>query len=453
MSEKNTRLSDIYIPISRGEGDDSILIPSSAVDNAYFYPVSSKESEMISDYEEVRALYDVIVEEINRIKEINSGKRNDLSFIVEYEGAELMCRLHISHNLLTGKQINIRIQPGKPPLLEQLTLPFGFYDLFMHPSLESGGLVLMVAPTGSGKSTSLIAAVLSRLNFYGGQGNTIEDPVEFNAMHNYGKWGKGRIVQQEVSTFSGDNFAEHVRHTKRMMPASGGSLVMIGEIRDGETAFAALDLASCGFLVIGSIHGGDEAAGLDQFINYAVSEMESIDLVCGMMNACLRLSIFQKLKKINDEGGDAEWGSHAPEISVYHNLDIHNDGKSRANFDPKMGVKKSIQDITDVQKQIYIAANKVFSMTVKELLKRGSVREVLSVVGSYIESNSISMKVPSISVLEKCFMAVKNNEIGEKDRICLGRPKAELQNIYTHPSFLELRKVVVNNMLDAVYKN
>lgn len=122
-------------------------------------------------------------------------------------------------------------------------------DVIYHPR----GLVLMVGPTGSGKSTTLYS-MLSALNTTDRKIITLEDPIE------YGLTG---ISQIPIDTNDGGSFAEGLRSVLRLDP----DVVMVGEIRDADTAKTAIQASITGHLVLSSFHANSSAAAFARMID------------------------------------------------------------------------------------------------------------------------------------------------------------------------------------------
>lgn len=122
-------------------------------------------------------------------------------------------------------------------------------EVVSHPR----GMVLMVGPTGSGKSTTLYS-MLNALNTTERKIITLEDPIE------YGITG---ISQIPINTNSGGSFAEGLRSVLRLDP----DVVMIGEIRDADTAKTAIQASITGHLVLSSFHANSTAAAFARMID------------------------------------------------------------------------------------------------------------------------------------------------------------------------------------------
>jgi type II secretory ATPase GspE/PulE/Tfp pilus assembly ATPase PilB-like protein len=124
-------------------------------------------------------------------------------------------------------------------------------DIIKKPT----GLVMAVGPTGSGKTTTLYS-ILNSLNSEERKIITIEDPVEYQFQG---------ITQISVTSQTGQetNFADKLRAVLRLDP----DIVMVGEIRDGDTAKTALQAALTGHLVLSTFHAGSAAAALARLID------------------------------------------------------------------------------------------------------------------------------------------------------------------------------------------
>lgn len=122
-------------------------------------------------------------------------------------------------------------------------------EVISHPR----GLVLMVGPTGSGKSTTLYS-MLNALNSTDRKIITLEDPIEY---------GISGISQIPINTNNGGSFAEGLRSVLRLDP----DVVMVGEIRDADTAKTAIQASITGHLVLSSFHANSSAAAFSRMID------------------------------------------------------------------------------------------------------------------------------------------------------------------------------------------
>ncbi|MEF9952084.1 MAG: GspE/PulE family protein [Clostridium sp.] len=144
-----------------------------------------------------------------------------------------------------GEKIVIRVQNKAGFLKNKSEIGFTKRDLEAFNKIigSSNGIILVSGPTGSGKTTTLYT-ILSELNRIGTNIITVEDPVE-SKMHG--------INQVQVHHKAGLNFASALRSILRQDP----DIIMLGEIRDGETAEIAVRSAITGHLVLSTIHTND----------------------------------------------------------------------------------------------------------------------------------------------------------------------------------------------------
>ncbi len=147
----------------------------------------------------------------------------------------------------------IRVVAGQVPTLEQLGYPAVLKTLARKPR----GLVLVTGATGSGKSTTL-AAMLDLINTERAcHIITLEDPIEY--LHNH---KKSIVSQREISTDT-RSFASALRAALREDP----DVILVGEMRDAETAGIAITAAETGHLVFATLHTSDAAQTIDRIID------------------------------------------------------------------------------------------------------------------------------------------------------------------------------------------
>jgi len=146
-----------------------------------------------------------------------------------------------------------RLLPDKVPDPEDLGLPAICKDLITRPR----GLVVVSGPTGSGKSTTL-ASMIEYLNkTHNKRVITIEDPIEYTYRNNL-----CTITQRELGADT-LSFSEALRHVLRQDP----DVILVGEMRDLETASAALTVAETGHLVLTTGHAPSASQAVERIIN------------------------------------------------------------------------------------------------------------------------------------------------------------------------------------------
>ena len=157
-----------------------------------------------------------------------------------------------------GESIVMRILDKDSVVMKLEKLGMGDEDRerFEHAFHQTHGAVLVTGPTGSGKSTSLYAA-LQALNTPEKNIITVEDPVEYQV--------EG-ITQVQVATKAGLTFATGLRAMVRADP----DVIMVGEIRDRETAQIAVESALTGHLVLSTLHTNDAPSAVSRLIEMGI---------------------------------------------------------------------------------------------------------------------------------------------------------------------------------------
>lgn len=187
----------------------------------------------------------------------------DGRFSFQHQSLVIECRVS-SCPTVYGEKIAIRlfIDGIKTRHFDQLTLSERDKRCFLNALSRSQGLILVTGPTGSGKSTTLYAA-LEHLNT--GEKNilTVEDPVEIKC---HG------INQVQVNHKIGLGFPEVLRTFLRQDP----DVLMIGEIRDNETAEIAIKAAQTGHLVLATLHTNSAADSITRLIHFGIPPYQLI---------------------------------------------------------------------------------------------------------------------------------------------------------------------------------
>src|SRR5713226_3252316 len=184
-------------------------------------------------------------------------------------GGEMDIRVSVLPTLF-GEKVVMRLLDKSNLQLDMSKLGFDPQTLkdFQEAIHKPYGMILITGPTGSGKSTTLYSA-LSELNKPDVNISTAEDPVEYNLMG---------INQVQVREQIGLNFAACLRSFLRQDP----DIIMVGEIRDLETAQIAVKAALTGHLVLSTLHTNDAPSTVDRLINMGVETFlltSSINLI------------------------------------------------------------------------------------------------------------------------------------------------------------------------------
>jgi len=154
-----------------------------------------------------------------------------------------------------GENVVMRLlqESSRPLSLEELGLAGTGLDIIRENITKPHGMILVTGPTGSGKTTTLYS-VLNILNTIEVKICTIEDPIEY---------GVNRVTQIQVNTKTGVSFAAGLRALLRHDP----DIIMVGEIRDKETAEIAIHSALTGHLVLSTLHTNTAAGAIPRFLD------------------------------------------------------------------------------------------------------------------------------------------------------------------------------------------
>jgi type II secretory ATPase GspE/PulE/Tfp pilus assembly ATPase PilB-like protein len=174
-----------------------------------------------------------------------------------------------------GESIVMRILDPKSikVKLEEIGIEPFLFNVIQQEISKPNGLILVTGPTGSGKTTTLYA-FLSKIYSKAIKMITIEDPIEYHLPG---------ITQTQTNEEKGYTFAEGLRSALRQDP----DVVMVGEIRDGETADIAVQSALTGHIVFSTLHTNNAAGVIPRLINLGVNPK--------ILVSALSLSIAQRL--------------------------------------------------------------------------------------------------------------------------------------------------------------
>ncbi len=178
-----------------------------------------------------------------------------------------------------GERVVMRLLDKSSVLLSLESLGMFKSDLARFKQLLNSphGIILVTGPTGSGKTTTLYSA-LSILNKPGVNIITVEDPIEYQITG---------ISQMQVNPKIGLTFASGLRTIVRQDP----DIILVGEIRDLETAEVAIQSALTGHLVFSTLHTNDSAGAITRLINMGVEPF----LVSSSVNAILAQRLVRKI--------------------------------------------------------------------------------------------------------------------------------------------------------------
>jgi len=202
----------------------------------------------------------------------------DGRFKIENEEYKLSFRVSIIP-VFNGEKVVMRLlfESAKPLSLEALGLRRDALKVVKLNINRPHGLILSTGPTGSGKTTSLYS-VLNILNTPEVNICTIEDPIEYHMP---------RINQSQVAPKIGYTFANGLRSLLRQDP----DIIMVGEIRDSETAEMAIHSSLTGHLVLSTLHTNDASGAIPRLIDMKIEPF----LVASTLNVVIAQRLVRKI--------------------------------------------------------------------------------------------------------------------------------------------------------------
>ncbi len=218
-----------------------------------------------------------IISRLKIISRLNIAEKRlpqDGRFTIKAADREVDVRVSILPTV-NGEKIVLRLldKSGISRSLTQLGFEQDMLHLFKRSIVQPYGMIVVSGPTGSGKSTTLYAA-LNDIKSVEDNITTVEDPVEYHS---------GGVNQVQVKPKIGLTFSTALRHILRQDPDK----LLIGEIRDGETADIAVKFSLTGHIVFTTLHANDAASTITRFIDIGVPPF--------LVGSCLLLVMAQRL--------------------------------------------------------------------------------------------------------------------------------------------------------------
>lgn len=267
------------------------IVEFAVVEKASDIHIEPLENEVLVRYridgilhDKVSLPYDILPVLVARVKILSVLKIDehrlpqDGRIKVKINNRDISLRISVLPTFF-GEKIVARVleESGRGLTLQKL----GFAGLNLE-KVERGvtkphGMILATGPTGSGKTTTLYT-ILSKLNTPEVNINTVEDPIEYAI---------SRINQTQVNPQIGLTFAMGLRALLRQDP----DIIMVGEIRDQETANIAINAALTGHLVLSTIHTNDAAGSIPRLADMGVEEF----LIASSVNLILAQRLVRKI--------------------------------------------------------------------------------------------------------------------------------------------------------------
>jgi len=379
------QIRDIYIPLEQVVDDGSgnqYIVNDSLLEGAVAYTGGNEPFRLFNPEqpESVNRLIKIFMDSEARLQ------RQD-KFRVQYQDYVFRAQRIVTNE---GPVLELRTIPNIAPTLADLNMPVACRALLMDAELLNGGLFLVCATNGQGKTTTCSATVASRLRAFAGICCTIEDPPELPIA---GWHHKGRCYQIPADTDNvdspGSGYAKALLKSLRFfatMP-NGGSILFVGEVRDPLTAAETLLAAANGHLVLATIHAHSITAALTRLTTLAQATNEHMpaQAVQQLLAETLRGVIHQNLTFEGEGTGWTRGKLNCKVLTVGKNDKLADDLRS-ANWsaisnmaDNQRKRMMEIEDelsaqvakITDPQEKL-AAQNKLTAYTVKERLRTKS---------------------------------------------------------------------------------
>jgi len=273
------RASDIFF-----EPTKSSLLLRAKVDGV-LYEIGKLTLE---SYQQVASRIKVMAElDPSEKRKVQEGKIN-----VDHEGSIVNLRVEVA-NTVNGEIVVIRIHEKKTIImpLEELGFSQISYKNYLNMLKQRSGLILVVGPTGCGKTTTLYSTI-SKIN-EGAIYNimTIEDPVEF---------ALDGVNQMQVAKDQGFTFAQGLKTILRLSP----DVVLVGEIRDKETADIAVESGLTGQLVLSTMHAEDSVGALFRLLDLGIETYLLNSALVGIVAQRLVRKICNSCKEGKTIGAD-----------------------------------------------------------------------------------------------------------------------------------------------------
>ncbi len=273
------------------------LLKHAILQNASDIHIEPMENEVLVRYRIDGILHDamtlpVIAKSgiVARIKVLSNLKLDehrlpqDGRFKIEAQDYKYSIRVSVLP-VFTGEKIVMRLLPetAKGYSLEQLGITGSALEEIEDALRKPVGMILVTGPTGSGKTTTLYS-MMEILNKPGVNISTVEDPIEYRMP---------RVNQTQVHPTIGLSFASGLRSLLRQDP----NIIMVGEIRDNETASLAINASLTGHLVLSTLHTNSAAGAIPRLIDMKVEPF----LLASTLNIIIAQRLVRRLTEEKEE--------------------------------------------------------------------------------------------------------------------------------------------------------
>ena len=248
------------------------------------------------DYPEVSSRIKILA----KLDPTEKRKIQEGQLSLDIEGRAVNLRVEIAQTV-HGEVIVIRIHEKRTIIMELSELGFNAqaYQNYQEMLNARSGLILVCGPTGCGKTTTLYSTI-SKINLNQNYNiMTIEDPVEFQLPG---------VNQMQTNAEAGFSFAEGLRTLVRLSP----DIILVGEIRDKETAEIAVESGLTGQLVLSTIHAGDAVGALFRLLDLGIETY--------LLNSSILGIVAQRLVRRVCPECNAEYQASPQELDLFQKI-------------------------------------------------------------------------------------------------------------------------------------
>lgn len=306
-SEVSQALEDVDVPVTQIDDTEEDTLDSSRLQNApvarivnsiFQYAIKAKASDVHIEPQETQVrvrfrIHGVMIEKLMLPKHLKDPLVARLKILSELKIDEKRVpqdgRLQIKSKDLRfdvrvstlpsifGEKVVLRLLDGSAgaPPIETTGIRGSGFQVLMEGLQSTNGIILVTGPTGSGKTRTL-AGALGRLNKPDVNIVTIEDPVEIRIPG---------VTQVQINPTAGLTFASGLRSILRQDP----DIIMVGEIRDEETAHLAVEASLTGHLVLATLHTNSAASAIPRLLDMGIENY--------LLASTMRISMAQRLPR------------------------------------------------------------------------------------------------------------------------------------------------------------
>jgi len=341
LDAKRLRASDIHIEPGKGNTPTSVRMRIDGVCQEIIQIPATHSKATISR-----------IKIMSRLDIAEKRLPQDGKFAVRLQGQPLEVRV-ATIPTVNGEGVVMRLlQSGEPVTFDQLNFSAinqkGIQELLTHPH----GILLVVGPTGSGKTTTL-HALLATLNTPERKIWTAEDPVEIT---------QPGLQQVQVQPKTGFTFSAALRAFLRADP----DVILIGEMRDQETAHAAVEASLTGHLVLSTLHTNSAPETITRLLDLGIDPISFSDALLGVLAQRLVRTLCPSCKKPYLASADEitmlqrRYGESAAELKLGQKVKLHKavgcDECNQTGYRGRTGIHELLVSTPAMRERIYAGA-------------------------------------------------------------------------------------------------